>query len=279
MKKVFQVLGTLVFLGLVVLVVKVYPFISFMNQFEVVEVDKNLTLVLGGGGNSAILVGDKEVLVIDSKIMGGKSKLFELVKQKASNKPIILINTHLHGDHASGNSLYKGNTIIAGAYTKEQWVEENGEDGLPTEWLKDSKEIQVGDETVIVKNMGQAHTYQDVVVFFKNRKMLFFGDMLMIGLHPFLKEKNGSKISLYLEKQNQVMQEFQPEKIIPGHGRVGGKELVDEFQTYFADTKSVAEGKVEEKIIQKKYNGWISFLSMASTDSTIAYWKKELEIK
>lgn len=279
MKKYFKILGLVVVLGLIIVGVKAFPFLKVMSEIEVVEYDNNLTLVLGGGGNSAILVGDKEVLVVDSKVASGKSKLFDLVKQKSGNKPIILINTHLHGDHTKGNPLYKGNTIIAGAYQKEDWVKENGEDGLPTEWLKDTKEIVIGDETVILKNVGQAHTFNDVVVFFKNRKMLFLGDMLMIGMHPFLKENHGSKIALYIEKTNLVMAEFQPEKIIPGHGRVGGKELVDELQTYFADTKSVAEGKSELTAIEEKYKDWISFFHMSGTSATVKYWKKELGIK
>ena len=109
--------------------------------------------------------------------------------------------------------------------------------------------------------------------------MLFLGDMLLIGMHPFLKENHGSKIALYIEKTNLVMAEFQPEKIIPGHGRVGGKELVDELQTYFADTKSVAEGKSELTAIEEKYKDWISFFHMSGTSATVKYWKKELGIK
>ncbi|MCE9501604.1 MAG: MBL fold metallo-hydrolase [Leptospira sp.] len=277
MKKSILIATAILFLLIIFTVVKIYPFISAMSKFEVVEYDKNLTLVFGGGGNTGILTGEKEVLVIDSKIMGGKSKLFELVKQKAGNKPIILVNTHLHADHSQGNSLYKGNTIIAGAYTKEQWIAENGEEGMPTEWVKDSKEIQVGDETVIIRNKGQAHTYNDTVVFLKKRKILFFGDLLMIGMHPFLKKKDGSSITLYLKKQNETMDEFQPEKIVPGHGRTGDAELVKEFQEYFTDTKSVAEGKSEPDKIEEKYKHWIPFLSMSGTRETINYWREELK--
>ena len=279
MKKNFKILGLVLLFGLIVLGAKAFPFLKAMSEIEVIEFDKNLTLVLGGGGNSAILVGDKEVLVVDSKIMRGRTQLFDMVKQKAGNKPIILVNTHLHGDHTKGNPLYTGNTIIAGAYSKEEWVTENGEDGFPTEWLKDTKEISIGDETVILKNVGQAHTQNDVVVFFKNRKMLFLGDMLMIGMHPFLKEKHGSKITLYIEKTNLAIEEFQPEKIIPGQGHIGGKELVDEFHAYFADTKSVAEGKSELATVEEKYKKWISFFHMAGTNATVKYWKKELGIK
>ena len=68
MKKNFKILGLVLLFGLIVLGAKAFPFLKAMSEIEVIEFDKNLTLVLGGGGNSAILVGDKEVLVVDSKI-------------------------------------------------------------------------------------------------------------------------------------------------------------------------------------------------------------------
>ncbi len=277
LKKFFVGAGLAVLLFLSVAAVKIYPFISEMSKFDVVEYDKNLTLIFGGGGNSAILVGEKEVLVIDSKIMSGKSKLFEFVKMKAGKKPIILVNTHLHRDHADGNSLYKEARIIAGAYSKEQWVEENGAEGLPTEWVKGTQEIPIGDETVVIKNVGQAHTHQDVIVFFKNRKMLFFGDILMNGMHPFLKSKNGSIIKNYFLRQNEALSEFQPKVVVPGHGKIGGIEIVHQFQAYLYDAKLVAENKVQFSQIDGKYYGWIAFPFKSGTGETVDYWKLELK--
>lgn len=279
MKKVIWIVLGFLTIALIVLFIKVFPFLKFMNQYEVAEYDKNLTLVMGGGGNSAILIGEKEVLVVESKISSGKDKLYALVKEKAGSKSILLVNTHFHSDHAGGNELYKGNTIIAGAYTREDWIAENGDLGIPTEWIKEKKEIQIGNETVILQNIGQAHTRNDMIVYFKNRKMIFMGDLLMIGLHPFLKEKDGSRIANYLEKQNKILQEYEIEKVIPGHGPIGGKELIQTFQTYFFDTKTVAEGKSDLKQVEEKYKDWVSFLSMASTEATVNYWKKELAAK
>ncbi len=276
MKKYLLSFACVFLILLIIAGVKVYPFMNAMSKVEIVEFDKNLTLVLGGGGNSAVLVGDKELLVIDSKIMTGKKILFELVKEKGKNKSIVLVNTHLHADHANGNSLYKDAKIIAGAYSKEQWMEENGSEGMPTEWLSGKKEISIGGETVILKNMGRAHTLEDVVVFFKNRKLLFMGDMLMVGMHPFLKSKHGSKISNYIQHQNDAMDEFQPKTIVPGHGRIGGRELVSEFQTYFSDTRSVAEKKMKLPQIEEKYKSWISFPFSSGTEKTVEYWKLEL---
>ena len=52
-----------------------YPAYTFFFQTETQLLDKDLTLVLGGGGNSGILVTDKAVVVIDTK-MGGDAELF-----------------------------------------------------------------------------------------------------------------------------------------------------------------------------------------------------------
>ena len=54
MKKNFKILGLVLLFGLIVLGAKAFPFLKAMSEIEVIEFDKNLTLVLGGGGNSSI---------------------------------------------------------------------------------------------------------------------------------------------------------------------------------------------------------------------------------
>jgi len=78
---------------------------------------------------------------------------------------------------------------------------------------------------------------------------------------------------------DKILQEYEIEKVIPGHGPIGGKELIQTFQTYFFDTKTAAEGKSDLKQVEEKYKDWVSFLSMASTEATVNYWKKELAVK
>ena len=80
------------------------PFMQKMDEVKTVQYDKQLTLVFGeGGGNSGILVSDSVVLVIDSKMNKGALEFYDTVKQIAGNKPIILVNTHIHIDHTGGN--------------------------------------------------------------------------------------------------------------------------------------------------------------------------------
>ena len=73
---------------------------------RVVEVDKlkdNLYVMRGGGGNSAVFITSTGVVVVDTKNPGWGQPLLDKIKT-VTDKPItMIINTHTHGDHVSGN--------------------------------------------------------------------------------------------------------------------------------------------------------------------------------
>src|SRR5665213_3643876 len=109
-KKIFKWIGivvlVLVAIGATLYMIYLRPFMQKMKQVTTVQYDKNLTLVLGGGGNSGILVSDSLVIVIDTKQDAAAEELAAQVKKLAGNKPVLVINTHYHPDHTSGNKYY-----------------------------------------------------------------------------------------------------------------------------------------------------------------------------
>lgn len=232
-----------------------YPFMQKMNHTTTIPYDKQLTLITGGGGNSGILVSDSVVLVIDSKMNDAAQQLYDKVKQLAGNKPIILVNTHIHTDHTSGNKFYKGQTIIAGGnYYKDFWIKEDGADGLPTVWVKDSLVISIGDETVTILNLPfSAHTQSDLMVYLHNRKMLFGGDVILNHQAPALFSAYNASVDGYLKAFDLVQGRFDITKVVPGHGEVGGPELINNYRTFFKDMKtaSVADEATEKALIAK----------------------------
>ena len=140
MKKVLKVVAivTLILLiaGGCVYMVYLRPFMQKMKQTTTIHYDKDLTIVLGGGGNSGILVSDSLVIVIDTKMDKAADEFYKMVKEMAGSKPILVVNTHIHPDHTGGNKNYSGQTIIAGGnYTAEEWKKENGAESLPTKFL------------------------------------------------------------------------------------------------------------------------------------------------
>src|SRR3970282_190514 len=108
MKREF-VLGTLIAAGALSLVVAAAqqpPAGGAQPAPMVIEVEKlknNLYMLRGGGGNTAAFVQANGVTVVDTKNPGWGQPLLNKIKE-LTNKPVMMIiNTHTHGDHVSGN--------------------------------------------------------------------------------------------------------------------------------------------------------------------------------
>jgi glyoxylase-like metal-dependent hydrolase (beta-lactamase superfamily II) len=279
-KKILKWTGGILLLlgaiGFTLYMVYMNPFIQKMKQTKQVQYDKELTLVLGGGGNSGILVSDSLVLVIDSKMGDAAEQFSKTVKQLAGTKPILLVNTHIHGDHTGGNKFFKGQRIIAGGnYTPEQWTKEAGAETMPTDWLKDKMDIPMGTDTATLFNVGQnAHTASDVVVYLHKRKLLFAGDLILNKQVPALfgvADPDG-----YLAVYAVLSKKFDIQKVVPGHGEVGGPELFDNFRQYFSDMKTAATDDSKKDELVAKYKDWGQLPIMMSPGATIAVFKKKM---
>ena len=281
MKKALKIVS-IVMLLIIVTATSLYliylrPFMQKMKETETVQVDKDLTVVLGGGGNSGILVSDSIVLVIDTKMDAAADELYKKVKQIAGSKPIFVVNTHFHPDHTKGNKLYKGQSILAGGnYTKENWISQADEETLPTIWLKDHMDLKMGDETATIVNLAKnIHTESDVVVYLQKRKMLFCGDLVLNKQCPVLMGK--SNPSNYLSAFDWLSTNFDIQTIVPGHGKMGGKEIIDEFRTYFNDMKTAAIDNSKKPDLIAKYKDWGQIPVVMSPGATISAFKDILD--
>ena len=73
---------------------------------KVVDVEKvkdNLFVLRGGGGNTAVFVMANGVAVVDAKNPGWGRPILDKIKELTPKPVTLLINTHTHGDHVSGN--------------------------------------------------------------------------------------------------------------------------------------------------------------------------------
>src|SRR2546427_11172456 len=73
---------------------------------RVVEAEKlkdNLFMLKGGGGNTAVFVTTDGVVVVDAKNPGWGQPILDKIKELTPKPVKLLINTHTHGDHTSGN--------------------------------------------------------------------------------------------------------------------------------------------------------------------------------
>src|SRR5687768_5315241 len=127
---------------------------------NVVEIDKisdRLFVGKGGGGNTAIFLTANGTVLVDTKLPGWGQPLLDAVK-KVSNRPItMIVNTHSHGDHTSGQLEMPGSIeVVAHENTRTNMLklEEFKKDQrmLPKRTFKDrltlgrSEERRVGKE-------------------------------------------------------------------------------------------------------------------------------------
>jgi len=285
LKKTLKWLGIIILLlvaiGATLYMIYLRPFMQKMKQTNVVNYDKELTLVLGGGGNSGILVSDSLVIVIDTKMDDAAEQLFKTVKELAGNKPILVVNTHYHPDHSTGNSFYTGQTIIAGGnYTKEFWIKNAGEKTLPTQWLKHRMDIKMGDDTVTLLNLAKPiHTASDIVVYLHKRKMLFGGDVILNKQAPAIFGVADSDPDGYLATFDMLPKLFDIQKVMPGHGPIGGIEIIDNFRQYFLDMKMAANDVSKKDELVAKYKDWGQIPFLMSPGATISAFKKKANQK
>src|SRR6185295_319475 len=100
----------------------------------VIEVDKlndNLFMLRGGGGNTAVFVQSNGVTVVDTKNPGWGQPILAKIKE-LTNKPVtMIINTHTHGDHVSGNVEFPATVdVVTQANTKTNMEKMLGATGI-----------------------------------------------------------------------------------------------------------------------------------------------------
>ena len=282
MKKALIIIGVSIVSITIVLFslfwIYIHPFMKAMKVMEVSTIDSTLTIFAGGGGNSGILSSDSLVVVIDTKVdQKSADSLYKLTKVIAGKKKILVINTHIHTDHVFGNKLFAGSDIWAGGnYTAEQWTKENGKEGVPNVWIKTKRDIPMGLDTLTVFNLGEnVHTASDVMVYSHRRKMLFTGDVVLNHTNPVL--MGVADPLAYIKTFDKLENTLIINAVIPGHGPIGGIEIINDFRTYFEDMKSAALDPSKKDAMKKKYNDWRGIPGAMSPGATIRKFEKILK--
>jgi cyclase len=274
LKKILLYLGGSIIVGMVVLIILMYPFYHFFFTQVTTIIDKNLA-VMSGGGNTGILVTDSAVVVIDTKMGSMAKKLFKLAKEKAGDKKIIVINTHFHGDHIYGNKYFKGCPIYIGGYDIAFARENIEAENMPTVFVNDSLVLPLGNETLVLVNMGQGHTYDDLVVYLQNRKLLFTGDLVFNKINPALMKESGCDVNKWKAALEKLQGRWNIQSVVPGHGNTSGPDLISKMKQYFTDFQQAASDPAKTDEIITRYKDWRKMPTMASPRKTVRFIQGE----
>jgi cyclase len=169
-----------------------------------------------------------------------------------------VVNTHSHGDHTFGNFVFPEAVIVAHEHTRTQaadvglylttlWPDVHWGDieiVLPEVTYRDRMTLHLGDLVVELHHLGPAHATDDTVVWLPDQRVLFAGDLIMSGVTPFVMMGSVSG----LRRATARLREFEPAVVVPGHGPVGGPELLDATERYLSWVCRLAKTGVAEDL-------------------------------
>jgi glyoxylase-like metal-dependent hydrolase (beta-lactamase superfamily II) len=241
---------------------------------EIVNIDRDMKVYLGGGCNSIVLTskdGQKSV-VVDTKYFKGAAWLRKEIK----TPNITLINTHFHMDHARGNRLYPEAFVVSGNTNWKQWDIDTAYSKHPDQVLNPGEEtsFMVDDEVVHVIDMGRAHSPNDVVVFFQNRKVLAAGDLVWVNKHPVMIDRNVN-IKSWVSYLDKLEREYDIQTVVPGHGKVSGKISLSEMKEYFLSISESISSHDQLLELKRKYKGYGTFPIFGCFGRTVKVIRRE----
>ena len=221
-----------------------------------------------GHCNNGWIVFEDYVLVIDGNFPSGAQEIIPKIKA-ITDKPIrFAFDTHHHGDHAYGNQVWVENGATPVAHTgviDEMKKYETGYYGnKPGRWENDAKGradvaasklkpptllyrtemiFDDGKHRVELLHFGVAHTHGDGWAWLPKEKILFTGDACVNGAYNFMGDGNSEQWIKTLEGVKKLGAKI----ICPGHGPMGGPELLEDQQNFFVELRKQVKKYARKK--------------------------------
>ncbi|MCZ6689525.1 MAG: MBL fold metallo-hydrolase [Planctomycetota bacterium] len=245
---------------------------------------KEVVRNLGGGhyaymgmSNSGFFVSDEGILVVDALKSPRHAKALLAEIRKISDKPIVyLVNTHWHWDHTFGNGVFPEATKIYSTKACKERLEKDG----PPKWETLSKEtpddyegaelvipevtfvdeetLTIGGRKLLVKYIGRGHTDGDAVVVDAESRVIYAGDLLFNGVHPYMADGYSKDWIETLEALHALAQP-EPEKwtVVPGHGEPTTPSLAKDIAEYIRVLRSEVKKALDAGTPEKEIPGSI----------------------
>ena len=229
-----------------------------IDGIEILQVRKAVYMLVGGGANVSVAIGDEGVVMVDTGSAGNAAKLQNAVR-RLTRKPLrYLINTAPDLDKVGGNGemvKWAGGTNGPQAAAGGQGLGQNGRSpnvgtafvaheaaynrmiaggngltALTGEALPDStfftprKDVWVNDEAIQMFFEPNAHTDGDLIVFFRGSEVVHAGEMFRTDQFPLVDLTRGGSINGIIGGLNHLL-----EIAVPQRNQMGGTRIVPAY--------------------------------------------------
>ncbi len=211
--------------------------------------------------NIGIILGTEAALVVDTGMGPANGRrVLDAAKRIGRNRRLILTLTHFHPEHGFGAQAFEGAAKILYNATQRDELKAKGEAYLgmfrgfgpgvaaalegtklvmPDEvYDGPAMEIDLGGRKVELRNWGPAHTRGDQIVWLPAERILFTGDLAEERIFPIFPWFPPNDADLDAARWASILTELEswkPKIVVPGHGDVGGAEILRAMRDYMLD--------------------------------------------
>jgi glyoxylase-like metal-dependent hydrolase (beta-lactamase superfamily II) len=244
-----------------------YPYPDPIVRLDHVEELADDLLVVPNRGvqlvpNIGIIGGSEAVLVVDTGLgPRNAERVLAFARNVAKGRRIFLTTTHFHPEHAFGAQSFTGEvTYLANQAQAEDLRNkaagylqmfrglgepiarqlEGVELTLPEVVYDTDHKLDLGGRIVRLRATGRAHTRGDQIITVPDIGVTFTGDLVETGqfaIFPWFPPHDTDVTGLGWIAVMQRLVAQHPTTVVPGHGALGGTEILGDVLTYLEELR------------------------------------------
>jgi cyclase len=225
------------------------------------------------GGTIGWLASQDALVVIDTQFRDTAGQCLTGLPGRGERDIDAVINTHHHGDHTSGNIVFKPHAKHIIAHANVPALQRRAAERAQPPSLDQQAYADVtfserwsenfGDEKISARYFGVAHTSGDIVIHFEKANVVHMGDLMFNRLYPVIDRGSGGRIRHWITVLETVQKEYPGDAIyVFGHGNAaagvtGMQDDLARFRDYLTALlshveKEIAAGRSKEEIVAAK---------------------------
>ena len=239
-----------------------------VDPWKITMLTDDIGIFTEKGGTIAFHFSKDGITVIDAQFPDTAPHLIAELKKMKDEPFRLLINTHHHGDHTSGNIAFKDITsrVLAhkNSLINQQHVaianKNEDKQYFPNQTFEKDWSEDIGKEKITLYYYGAGHTNGDAFIHFENANIVHVGDLVFNRRHPFVDRSAGANMKSWISVLDTALKKFDKNTLyVCGHSGEnyevkGSKEMLLSFRDYLGNVLSFVEreikaGKTKDQIL------------------------------
>ncbi len=211
------------------------------------------------GGTIGFHFSKEGITVIDAEFPDTAVHLIDELKKRNGKSFRLLINTHHHRDHTSGNISFKDLTSRVLAHENSLKNQKNvaienkivDQQYYPNNTFGSVWEEKAGKERIALHYFGAGHTDGDALIHLQHANIVHIGDLVFNRRHPFVDRSAGASMKSWINVLETAMNHFgRKTKYIFGHAGngydvTGTKDDLLAFHDYLGNVLKFVDGEMK----------------------------------